>query len=249
VPALLLGIFLKLYQKRQIFRHNYKLMLAASTLNALRMFLYFLSFAYTTVANGIIILYTWPIFSSIFGKVFLKEKSKIGEWGLIALAFFGAMVMVINQQFSFSNVDLLGMLFMLGSAAVYAITVIIFKKESEEYSPVETTFYQNLVGAFLFLPFIFVHWQSLTPVSSLIAMTHYGLIVGIGSFLLIFSALKRLKVLHFSLVGYWEIVAGVLFSVWLLGEKVTWNIAVGGLMIVLAGASLIYYQRRKADKV
>ena len=246
VPAVLLFLFVKLYQKRKIFRGNYKLMLSASVLNALRMFLYFLAFSYTTVANGVIMLYTWPIFGSIFGVLLLKEKNKLKEWLLISLAFLGVVTMMAGQELSFSNKDLLGMAIMLTSAAIYSITVIIFKKESNEYSPVETIFYQSIVGAVLFSPFIIFHKEVLTLANSLISMAHFGLLVGIGSFVLIFSALKKLKMLHFSLTNYWEVVAGVLYGIIILAERPTWNMAVGGSMIVLAGILLIY-RTRSAD--
>lgn len=245
IPALVLFLFLKFYKKIKLFKPGYKLMLTGSLLNAIRIFLYFLAFSYTTVSNGVIMLYTWPIFSSIFGSIFLKEKNRLLEWLLIIFAFLGVGVMMSNQNVSLENKDLIGMLIMLGSAAVWGLTLIIFKKRSDEYSPTESIFWQNLLGAFLFLPFIFIHGSSLTLEKSLVAITHYGFLVGILAFILIFTALKKLKVLHFSLTSYWEVIAGVLFGVIFLGDILTFNMAVGGLMIILAGIGLITHKNKQ----
>ncbi|MBU1952572.1 DMT family transporter [Patescibacteria group bacterium] len=243
VPAFVLFFFIKFYKKKKILRGNFKLMLVASAFNASRMFLYFLAFSYTSVANGIIMLYTWPIFSSIFGVIFIKEKAKLKEWLLISLAFFGVIVIMSNQELSFSNTDLVGMLIMIASAALFAVTVVIFKKKLDEYSPTETIFYQSILGAVIFFPFIFFSNEGLTLGKSLLAIGHYGFLVGILGFVLLFRALKKLKVIQYSLIGYWEVIAGVLFGIVLLGDDITLNMVFGGLMIISAGWGLVIYKQ------
>ncbi|MBU0612566.1 DMT family transporter, partial [Patescibacteria group bacterium] len=197
----------------------------------------------TSVANGIIMLYTWPIFSSIFGVIFIKEKAKLKEWLLISLAFFGVIVIMSNQELSFSNTDLVGMLIMIASAALFAVTVVIFKKKLDEYSPTETIFYQSILGAVIFFPFIFFSNEGLTLGKSLLAIGHYGFLVGILGFVLLFRALKKLKVIQYSLIGYWEVIAGVLFGIVLLGDDITLNMVFGGLMIISAGWGLVIYKQ------
>jgi drug/metabolite transporter (DMT)-like permease len=248
-PALVLFLFLRFYKKTKIFRKGHKLMLLASAFNAARMFLYFLAFTYTSIANAIIILYTWPIFSSIFSIIFIKEKTKWKEWLLISLAFLGVIIMIGSQELSFSNTDLIGMLIMLVSAAMYAITVVIFKKGSKEYNQTETIFYQNILGAIIFLPFIFIKSEGLTITKSLLAIGQYGLLVGIGSFILIFTALKKLKVVHFSLINYWEVIAGVIFGIIFLKEAVTLNMILGGLIIISSGVGLIFYKKMNKQPI
>lgn len=58
VPTVVIAIFLLGVQKKKLWHGNVKEMLAASALNAARMFLYFLTFFFTTVGNGVLILYT-----------------------------------------------------------------------------------------------------------------------------------------------------------------------------------------------
>ena len=70
--AILLGYFC--WKKIKLFKGNYGYLLLASSFNAVRMFLYFLAYLYTSVGNAVIMLFTWPIFATIFSAIFLKEK-------------------------------------------------------------------------------------------------------------------------------------------------------------------------------
>ena len=73
IPSVFLFVFLKL-NKRQIIKGHIGLLLIGSFLNALRMFFYFVSYSYTSLGNAVIILYTWPVFTTILSIIFLKEK-------------------------------------------------------------------------------------------------------------------------------------------------------------------------------
>ena len=76
VPTVIIFVYLK-FNKTNFFRGNYKIMLLSSVLNAVRIWFYILAFKYTDIGNGIIILFTWPIFATIFGIIFLKEKLEV----------------------------------------------------------------------------------------------------------------------------------------------------------------------------
>lgn len=238
-PTVIMGVALRVVFKKRIAFKNAKPLLVASLLNTIRILFYYLAFRLTTVGNGTIILYIWPIFATLFGALFLKEKTRLSEYALIFLAFLGVSVMFSNEHLSFANKDIVGMLLMMGSAAIYAGTIIIYKKYTEAYSPAEFVFYQNCVGGVLLLPVLFFTDQAFSVRDAAIASGYFGVIVGIGAFLLVFSALKRLSTIRFSLIHYFEVVAGVLYGVLFLGESLSFTMLVGGLLIILAGWLLI----------
>ena len=156
VPAVLIfGYFL--INKRNLFRGNYKNMLFASTLNAIRMFFYFIAYNFTSIGNAVIMLYTWPIFASLFGTIILKEKITKKNRFLLSLAFIGIVLVFLNKEISFGNKDFIGMGAMLLAAMIYSLSFVIFKKELKTYTHFETVFYQNLVGAVVFIPFLFIN--------------------------------------------------------------------------------------------
>src|SRR3989344_5785218 len=181
VPTFILLIFLTV-KRIKLFHGNNKLILLASTLNAARIYLYTVGFTFASIGNAIIILYTWPIFTTIFSIVFLKEKVSKRTFLLLFIAIVGTALIYLHKEFSFSDNNFIGMTAMLLSAIIYALTVIIFKKESEKYSKYEIIFYQNVIGSLLFIPFIFINKPFPTfPQVSLGIV--YGALIGLVGFI------------------------------------------------------------------
>lgn len=236
IPAAILLVFFS-YKKTKLFTGNFKLMLLASLFNAIRLFLYIFAFLHTSISNAIIILFTWPIFATIFSIVLLKEKISKRTALLIILAFIGIIVMYANKEINFSNDDFIGAMAMLGSAIFFALSIVTFKKESNNYSELETTFYQNVVGAIIFLPFIFINQPFPNPLHFSLGIL-YGFLFGIIAFTLFFYALKRLKLSHYSLFSYWEVPASIIFGFIFFKEIITINMIIGGALIITSGLLL-----------
>jgi len=114
--------------------------------------------------------------------------------------------------------------------------VIIFKKESVRYGHLQIVFFQNLVGAVLFLPFFVMDINLLTLHKASVASL-YAFAVGIVGFGLFFFSLKRIKASNASFLAYIEVPSAVLFGVFLFHEVLSWNEILGGAMII--GASLM----------
>ena len=232
VPAGLLFIYFRV-KKVNLFRYPVGIMLLGSLLNAVRIFLFVFGFTYTSIANAVIILNSWPVFTNIFSILFLGEKVPKRNLWLLGLPMIGILLLFINQSFSLENEDFIGMSAMLLSAMLYSITIIIFKRESPKYSGYETTFFQNLVGAFIFLPFLWFGAPVLTlPKISLGII--YAFLVGILAFGLYFSALRKIKASTISFMSYLEVVVATTFGILLFDEVLTWNIITGGSLIILS---------------
>ncbi len=231
IPALILFAFLKL-RKGKVFKKGSKFMLVASSINVLHMFFYFVAYSFTSVSNAIILLYTWPVFATILGLMFLKEKVSVRKFLLLGFAFAGVILVFSGKSLSISSADFIGMGAMLISASLYSVALIIFKRESPRYSNMETIFYQNVIGAFAFAPFLFFNplpslVQSLTAIA-------YALLIGVAGFGLFFAALKRINVSAASGISYFEIVSAMLLAAVILGETITLKMAAGGLMIAVS---------------
>lgn len=243
VPVVVLLVYFK-FKKMRLFRGNYKIMLFASTLNVIRMFLYYVAYLYTSIGNAVIMLFTWPIFATIFSAIFLKERVSRRTASLIGMAFLGIIIMYINKDINFKNSDFIGMGAMLLSSIIYSITAVIYKKELKNYTKTETIFYQNIIGAIVFLPFIIIN-QPFPSLGQIGVATTYAFLVGIIAFGLFFFALKRLKMSHYSLFTYWEVPAAIIFGIIFFNEIVTVNMVIGGLLIISSGLLL----RKKNKKI
>ncbi len=237
VPTVILFLFF-VVQKIKLFHGNNKLILVASVLNAGRVYLYTVGFTFASIGNAIIVLYTWPIFTTIFGILFLKERVSKRTFFLLFTALVGTTLVYFNtyiyfnKEFSFSD-NFIGMTAMLFSAIIYALTVIIFKKESKKYSEYETIFYQNVLGSILFIPFLFINqpFPTLPQVSIGIV---YGALIGLIGFIFFFSALKKIKVSTVSLLSYSEVISAILLAIIFFHETLTWNVMIGGSLIIIA---------------
>ena len=232
VPCLLLGGWL-LSTGTRIFRGNYKVMLGGSMTNAVRMYLFLVAFIYTSIGNAVIVFYTWPIFGTLLGATLLKEHITRRQIALLGLAFTGIITAYSNQDFSFENQDFIGMTAAISSAFLYALTVIIFKTETPNYTRNEIIFYQNIVGALVFIPF-FIFNEPTPTVKDMTLGISYGLMVGIMAYSFFFFGLKYLEASKASMLTYVEVVSAVLLSYLVLGDVLSWNMIVGGGCIILS---------------
>lgn len=236
LPTFILGLVM-LAAQIPFFRGNYRIMLVASVLNAIRMFCFFTAYLFTSIGNAVIILFTWPIFVSIFSVIFLNERISHRRLILLVLAFAGIVIVYTDKPFSFESQDFMGMTAALGAALAHALAVIIFKTESQNYSRIEIIFYQNLMSSFIFLPFIIFNEPLPTQNDLLIASSH-AILLGIISFNFFFYGLQRLKASTASMLTYLEIISALLFGTFWMNEVITWNMVVGGLIIILTTALL-----------
>ena len=230
IPVVVLGTWMWSAGIR-FFRGNYKKMLVASALNAVRMYLFLLAYIYTTITQAVIILFTWPVFVNILSTFWLKEKISIKQIVVLLLCFLGIVVIFINQTFSFQNRDFVGMAAGIFSALFYSVSYIIYKTEIDNYKRNEIIFYQNLIGTLFFMPFFILATQ-IPTMKDMLLMTGYGLIMGILIFNFFFYGLKYLKASQASLIHYLEIISAVGTGVLFFGDKITINILIGGILIL-----------------
>jgi len=219
---------------------------SASLLNAVRILLYVLAFKLTTMGNAIVLLYLWPIFALLFRCISVRKFPRSGETLILLTAFSGVVVMNLHRDFSLQGKDLSGSLFMVLSALILAAITMIFKSTLKEMSETHTLFYQNGIGALIFLPFLFAEATSV-PLAHLGLGTLYGFLVGFCAYGLFFYALKRVSVFQFSAMTYMEVFFGLLFSVVILREELTVNLAIGVLMVL--SASFFAQTRTSEEKL
>lgn len=242
VPAIFLLIIF-LIQKKKIFQWNTALLLA-SALNAVRMLFYFIGFTLTSIGNAVIVLYTWPIFASIGSFFLLKEKVTWQKIVLIGLAFSGIVLVYFGKEISFVDKDFIGMGAVLLSALVSGFIMVIFKKELEKYSRFETIYYQNLIGGIIFLPFLFINRPFPTSWQISIA-TIYAILIGVVGFTLFFAGLKKMNTSTASTLAYVEVLSGLAFAVILFKETITWNMVLGGTLIIITTIILQRISKRE----
>lgn len=238
VPTLILLVYFSL-KKQNLLKGINKQIAFASSVNGLRMYLYFLAYSLTSIGNAVIMLYTWPLFVTIYSVFLLKEKISQKKLILIIVAFIGILLMFSNKSFSFKNNDFIGMMAMLVSSAMYALTIPLFKKQLEKFTKIQTIFYQNVVGAIIFIPFLFIN-KPYPTISQLVTVSLYAILIGLIGFFLFFSALKKLKASTTSIMSYIEVLSAMIFGYIFFKEVPTLPMIIGGSIILLSSFLVRY---------
>jgi transporter family protein len=132
-------------------------------------------------------------------------------------------------------------LYALLSAVFAAVTAILAKLSVSELNSDLATFYRTVVilGVAAVAVAIRGEWQSPTSVAgrSLLLIALSGVATGL-SWLCYFKALQLGPASRVAPIDKLSVVLVVIFSVGVLGETLSWKVAVGALLIT-AGAALI----------
>lgn len=198
---------------------------------------------FTTASNTGWIIGTAPIFITVLGMVFFKEKINIVQTGGIVLALFGLLTLISNGNFSYIDfIETKGDLLVLGSAFTWGVYSTINKKISLTYSPTMTILYLFIFMAIIIIPFN-MNSQNISSILKL-SLNGWLMILFLGVFCsgVAYSIWSyALRVLDSGKVGaflYFEPFVTV-FAAWvLLGESITLLIFLSGIAIT-AGVVLV----------
>ncbi|MDT7828522.1 DMT family transporter [Pricia sp. S334] len=219
-------------KKHPLFTGNYKKMLLASAINVVRIYLYLVAFIFTSIGNAVVLFYSWPIFVFVLETLHHSRPLKARQAGVLLIAFAGLVITYSDKNFSFENADVIGMVAAVLSAITYALTVLMFKSESHNYSKEQTIVFQNLVGAFFFIPFLFFVPDA--TLDQLGVGIFYGFLIGIIVFKLFFYGLKHLEASTASSLMYLEVVSAMVLGYIILEEELTLNTVLGGALIIIS---------------
>ena len=194
-----------------------------------------------------IIIGTIPLFTPIVAYIFLKERiSKLNIIGIV-LSVIGVAVMTfdinLNMQVSPDGLMLLG----VAIIATLGYTVAV-KKIPEEYSVFTITFYQNLIGSFMFLPLVLIFekdnimqagfvWNSILPIIEL------GIFASAAAFVCYTYTLRYIPIARANIFTNLIPVFTLFLSALLLGEEITAQKVIG-IAIVLSGVFIAQAKRK-----
>ena len=233
-----------LYKKSfsQIVTKNYTLHIARGILMA--------AVAYS-ILKGIIllplsiaypILLSAPVFLTIMGVIFLKEKLNIYKVLSLIIAMIGVILISgfsFNQGYNKEGIILL----LIGSmlVAVLDLTVRLFGKKE---TTIALSFYNLFFAAIIFA---LLSLNSLQPIIflDLVAITAGGFLDGVGMLLLVF-ALKNIEASYVSITHYSQILYGLIIGYLIFSHVPSYIEIIGSVLIILSGY-LIYFKLNKLN--
>ena len=185
----------------------------------------------TSVANAMLLFATAPFMAAVLGWFALRERVRFATWIAIVIAIGGIAVMVADKS---GSVALRGSLAALGSAFGFAIfTVALRWGRTGEMLP--AVFLSGLFAIIITLA-ICISLQLplfLNPNDSVISMGMGVFQVGAGLILYTLGS-RSLPAAELALLSLAEVLLGPLW-VWLfLGEMVSSNTLIGGMVLLAA---------------
>jgi drug/metabolite transporter (DMT)-like permease len=218
---------------------NRKLVLARGVLGGIGNLLYFYAVAATRLSNAMVLLYTYPIFASLYAQWWQK---KVLSWRMmvILLASFGGIYLIVDPSFDrLIGGDLLGV-----ASGMTVGGAIVSLKESRKTDSAWTIFhYFNIAGMALSLPLVIGHW-TLPPIESLGPLAGVVVFSMLGQIWMT-EAYRYTTTAEGSILSMFGAVVGSVMGFWFLSEPATPGFLFGALLVVISG---IYLTARGSDE-
>ena len=208
--------------------------------------LLFEAYRYTTVSVATLSYYFAPVLVTALCPFLFREKLTAGQVLCFVMSTVGLVLITGVGDISSGSSHLIGILFGLGAAVLYA-SVVLVNKFIRNVEGIHRTFLQFLAAIAVLIPYVartggvtlgsmdFLGWVCLL----IVGLVHTGL-----AYCMYFSSLKELPGQKAAILSYMDPLVAVAVSVAVLGEPITLLQLLGGAMIL--GFTLLNELRPKA---
>ncbi|QNN68481.1 DMT family transporter [Sphingomonas lutea] len=210
---------------------------ARGVLSAAMGFLFFWGLGRVPLAQAVALAFIAPLIALFLAALILKEEIGGRTIGASFIAFAGVVVIFVGQ----AHADLgreatIGSVAILVSAVLYALNIIIMRRQALVADPLEITFFQSLIVTtilLLALPFVGVQVPPLAQWPWLL----FAAALAIASMLLLSWAYARAQASYLAATEYTAFLWAMLFGWLFFDEGVSW-FTLGGALMIVAGCIL-----------
>lgn len=207
-------------------------------ITALHFLFYIASLSFTTIAHSLAIVYTAPVFVTLFSAVFLHESIARRKWGGIVVTVLGIGILAGFQP-NFTRRMLFGDVLALGSAITFGLYSIAGRSQRHHYSLFTYAMTTYGAAALWAMPAAALTFtpDGYTP-KTILSILGMGILpLGFGH-TLYNAALRRVHASYANVIATQEVTGGVLLGALLLHEIPGVNEIVG-VVIALLGIFLV----------
>ena len=237
MAAVLIGGYLLMTGQRINFRSLQKelvMLMISGMAMGVNWILLFEAYRYTTVSVATLSYYFAPVIVTAACPFLFKEKLTARQILCFVMSTIGLVLVIGVGGFGQGSSDMLGVLFGLGAALLYA-TVILLNKFIKGVAGIQRTFLQFLAAILILVPYVAsssgvtlggmdgMGWLCLLVVG----LVHTGV-----AYCFYFSALKELPGQEAAILSYIDPLVAVVVSVTVLGESISLAQIVGGALIL-----------------
>jgi drug/metabolite transporter (DMT)-like permease len=219
-------------------RSQLLLFAAVGLITALHFLTYVASLSYTTIAHSLAIVYTAPIFVTLFSAALLKEPIAPRKWLGVLVAVMGIAVLA-GFEARWTRRMMLGDLLALCSAITFGLYSVAGRSQRERHGLFTYAGTVYALAALWTLPAaVAASTTASYPARSLVAVLAAGLIPMAAGHTMYNAALRRTHATTVNLIATQEVTGGVLLGLLLLGQVPQPNEIVG-IAIALAGIAIV----------
>jgi drug/metabolite transporter (DMT)-like permease len=209
-------------------RQDYWLIILTGLLTGAHWVAYFHAIQISTVAVGIISLYTFPIMTSFLEPLFDREMIRFGDIFRASIVFVG--ILLIVPKFELSNQTTAGVLWGITSAVLFSIRNITVRKKLGHLSSITTMCYQLVIISIMLLPFVSFQ-DSLIVDNRLLLLVLLSVLFTATPHVLLVASLHHIKAATASLILCLHPVYSILFASMLISETPSFKVILGGVLI------------------
>lgn len=221
---------------------DYGIALLLGVLMAVHWVTYFAAMQYSSVAVGMIALFTFPVITVLLEPFF--EGIKLVWQDLLSALVVLIGIFLIVPEVSLENDVTLGIAVGILSAFLYALRNLVHRKYFSQYSGSHAMMIQTLV-IFLCLWGFTSEEIYAADWDTYIAIIILGTVCTAAPHALIASSLKFLRAKTFSLIACAQPFYGVVFAMVILHEQPTLTTLIGGILVISAAV----YETINAQKL
>lgn len=230
--AIVLSIALALKQKVILRKpQHFALAIGCSILFAIHWSTYFHAMQTSSVAIGIVSMFTFPVITVFLEPLFTKARIQAYDLAMGFLVLLGVFLMV--PSFDLSNNITEGVMFGLVSALAVALRNLLVTRYLSAYSPLTLMAYHGFISFLVLIPLASV-------AISEIQTKDWLLLIALAS---IFTAIPHTQITHglqnwpakkVSMIISLQVVYASVFAFILLSESLSWQSLLGGSFILVA---------------
>ncbi|WP_100397971.1 DMT family transporter [Bacillus sp. FJAT-44742] len=188
-----------------------------------------------------ILLYTMPIWSSFLAVYFLQESLNVRKIQGLLLGIVGLVFIIVSDLIhSISLESTLGIVIILVASLVWSVSNIFYKKQLAGGDQLSINCFQMFFGSLLLGAIALILERDNIIIinrESIYALFFTGVVASALSFAIWFYLLTVVSTFTATMSSLLVPVFGMLFSVIILGEEFTFQLAIGSILI-LAGIFL-----------
>jgi drug/metabolite transporter (DMT)-like permease len=211
-------------------------------ITALHFLFYIAALSFTTIAHALALVYTSPIFVTLFSALYLHEPLPRRKYVGIGVAIFGVALMAgFQPHYTACNLQGTGQCMVLGdglallSALCLAIYSVVGRSERDRHPLFRYTLNVYGLAALWLLPAaLYFAFQHAYPLSAVAAVAALGIFpLGLGH-TLYNAAVRRIHATYANLIATQEVTGGIILGIFLLGE-IPALVTLLGVLITLIG--------------